>query len=157
MSEVTHEQVNLLLRLYDMRREARLREARDWFGANFHVKNAEEAQRLCPPGSQENTYMRMVLGYWEMVASIVNRGMIDEELFFENGGEQWGVWEQVKPVIGAWRQTFSSPKFFSNMEEHCQRLEAWREKHNPGSNAAIRKMHEQVREALRAKAQGAGT
>src|SRR5271168_5062887 len=68
MSEVTHEQVNLLLRLYDLRRESRLREARDWFGANFHVKNIEDVNRLCPLGSKENTNMRMVLGYWEMVA-----------------------------------------------------------------------------------------
>src|SRR2546429_2827282 len=42
--------------------------SREWFSANFHVKNEEELMRVCPPGSQGNTYMRMVLGYWEMVA-----------------------------------------------------------------------------------------
>ncbi len=55
MADVTHEQANLMLKLYDLRREAKLREARDWFAANFHVKNAEEAMRLCPFGSIENT------------------------------------------------------------------------------------------------------
>ena len=151
MGEVTHEQVNLLLRLYDMRREPRLREAREWFSANFHMKSQEDVMGLYPPGSRENASMRMVLGYWEMVASIANRGLVDEDLFFENSGEQWGVWEQVKPVIGAWRTMFSSPKFLGNLEEHCKRLEAWREKKNPGSNAAIRKIHEQMQQAMKGR------
>lgn len=155
MSEVTHEQVNLLLRLYEDRREPRLREARDWFANNFHVKTPEDAMRICPPGSRENANMRMVLGYWEMVASIANRGLIEEEFFFENTGEQWGVFEQVKPVLGAWRAMFNSPNFLSNLEKNCTRLEAWREKRNPGSNEAIRKMMEQFRAAAQAKTQAA--
>ncbi len=157
MGEVTNEQVNLMLRLYEDRREPRLREAREWFSANFHAKNEEDLMRVCPPGSQGNAYMRMVLGYWEMVASIVNRGLIDEDLFFENSGEQWGAWEQVKPVIGAWRAMFSSPKVLSNLEEQCKRLEAWREKRSPGANEAIRKVFAQMQQASQAaKAQAAG-
>lgn len=146
MSEVTHEQVNLLLRLYEERREPRLREARDWFANNFNVKTPEDMMRVCPPGSRENANMRMVLGYWDMVASIANRGLIDEDFFFENTGEQWGVFEQVKTVLPAWRAMFSSPEFLSNLEENCRRLEAWREKRNPGSNEAIRKMMAQFRQ-----------
>lgn len=150
MSEVTHEQVNLLLRLYEERREPRLREARDWFGNNFNAKTPEDMMRVCPPGTRENANMRMVLGYWEMVASIANRGLIDEDFFFENTGEQWGVFEQVKPILPAWRAMFSSPKFLANLEENCRRLEAWREKRNPGSNEAIRKMMAQMRQSAQA-------
>jgi DNA-binding transcriptional regulator WhiA len=73
--------------------------------------------------------------------------LIDEELFFENTGEHWGVFEQVRPVLGAWRAAFSSPGFLSNLEKNCTRLEAWREKRNPGSNEAIRKMMAQFRQA----------
>jgi hypothetical protein len=157
MGEVTNEQVNLMLRLYEERREPKLREAREWFFANFHVKNEEDMMRVCPPGSQGNVYMRMVLTYWEMVASIVNRGLIDQDFFFENSGEQWAVFELVKPVIAAWRTMFSSPKFLANLEEQCKRLEAWREKNSPGSNAAIRKMMEQMQQAGQAaKAQAVG-
>src|SRR5260370_17697548 len=94
--------------------------------------------------------MRVVVGYWEMVASIVNRGLIDEDLFFENTGEQWVVFEQVKPVLDAWRAMFSSPKFLSNLEEQCKRLEAWREKRNPGSNEAMRKLLPQMHNATQA-------
>src|SRR5260370_18776784 len=134
MGEVTNEQVNLMLRLYEERREPKLREARDWFGANFHVKNADDLTRLCPPGSKENTYMRMVLGYWEMVATIVNRGLIDEEFFFESNGEQWGVWEQVKPLTGACRAMFSSPNFLGTLEKQFTHLEPCRESGRPRSN-----------------------
>src|SRR5207248_9337318 len=111
MGQVTNEQVNLMLRLYEDRREPKLREARDWFSANFHVKTADDLIRVCPPGSKQNTYMRMVLGYWEIVASIANPGLIDEECFFESNGQQWVVGEQVKPVIGAWRTTTTRRNF----------------------------------------------
>lgn len=150
MGEATHEQVNLMLHLYELRREPKLREARDWFAASFHVKTGEDVMRLCPPGSQENTYMRMVVGYWEMAASIVNRGLIDEDLFFESTGEQWMVWEQVKPVLGAWRAMFGNQKMFANMEEHCKRLENWREKNSPGSNEVMRKFRAEMMQAAQA-------
>jgi hypothetical protein len=150
MGAVTHEQANLLLKLYETRREPRLREAREWFGNNFHVKTPEDVMKICPPGSQQNAYMRMVLSYWEMVASIVNRGLIDEEFFFENSGEQWVVFDQVKPVLAAWRAMFSSPKFLTNLEEQCKRFETWREKRNPGSNEAMRKMMAQFQQAAQA-------
>ena len=158
MGEVTNEHVNLMLRLYEDRREPKLREAREWFSTNFHVTSMEDMMRVCPPGSPGNAYMRMVLTYWEMVASIVNRGLIDEDFFFENSGEQWAVWEQVKPVIAGWRTMFSSPKFLGNLEEQVKRLEAWREKRNPGSNEAIRKMMAQMQQAMQAaKAQAAAS
>lgn len=148
MSEATYEQVNLMLKLYDLRREAKLRDARDWMSQNFHVKSMDDVMRICPPGSKENAYMRMVMGYWEMVSGIANRGLVDEDLFFESTGEQWGVWEQVKPIVGAWREMFASPKLFANLEEHCKRLEAWREKRNPGSTEAIRKVYAQMTQAV---------
>jgi hypothetical protein len=144
MGEVTHEQVNLMLRLYDIRREPRLREARDWFIREFKPTSGDDAQRLAPPNSQENAFMRMVLGYWEMVASIVNRGLIDEEFFFENTNEQWVVWERAKPAIPAWRAGMNNPTVFGALEEHCKRLDAWRDKRAPGSTEAMRQMLAQV-------------
>jgi hypothetical protein len=144
----THEQVNMMLHLYELRREARLREARDWMSVNFRPKSADEAMKIAPPGSKESAYMRMVLGYWEMVASIANRGLVDEELFFENSGEQWGVWEAVKSSVPAWRAMFGNPQFLGNLEEHCNRLDAWREKRNPGSVETLRKVYPQMSEAV---------
>jgi hypothetical protein len=133
MGEVTHDQVNLVLRLYEERREPLMREARDWFFMNFHLASAEEMMRVCPPGSKENAYMRMVVSYWEMVANIVNRGLIDEEFFFENSGEQWFVWEKMKPIATTLRTRSKNPHQFGQLEEQAKRFEAWREKRAPGS------------------------
>jgi len=147
MGDVSHEQVNLMLRLYDIRREPRLREAREWFMNNFRPATPEDVMRQYPPASQENAYFRMVMSYWEMVAGIVNRGLIDEEMFFENSGEQWIVWERLKPVIGPWRELFKNPHMLANLEDHCKRLEAWREKRAPGTTQAMRDMSAQMEKA----------
>jgi hypothetical protein len=84
--------------------------------------------------------MRMVISYWDTVANIVNRGLIDEEFFFESTGEQWIVWERLKPVVAGWRSMFKNPQAFARLEEHVKRLEAWREKNSPGSTEAMRQM-----------------
>jgi hypothetical protein len=151
MGEVTHEQVNLMLRLYEMRREPRLREARSWFINNFHAQSMDEVMKNFPPGSEDGASIRMVVSYWEMVASIVNRGLIDEEFFFENSGEQWVVWERFRPLIAAWREGMKYPQMLSNLEEQCKRLDAWREKRAPGSTEALRQRLQQM---ARAQAQG---
>ena len=75
-----------------------------------------------------------------MVASIVNRGLINDELFFESNGELWVVWDRMRAVVPTWRSAFKNPYLFSNIEETCKRLEVWREKRSPGSTAAMRQM-----------------
>lgn len=140
MGEVTHEQVNLMLRLYEMRREDVMRQARAWYLKDFHPKSAEDVMRICPPGSKENAYLRQVASYWEMVANIVSLGLIDEEFFFENSGEQWVVWEALRPIANEWRAAFKNPHAWEKLEQHCKRLETWREKRAPGSREAMRQM-----------------
>ncbi len=148
MSEVTHEQVNLMLKLYEMRREARLREAREWFTRNFNVNSVEEVMQKFPIGSTENTNMRMVISYWDMCAGIVNRGLINDELYFESNGEAWVVWERIRPIIPGWRAAFSNPTLFHHLEELCGRLEAWREKIQPGSTAKMRQMMQMMQQQM---------
>jgi hypothetical protein len=148
MGEVTHAQVDLLLRLYEMRREPRLREAREWFAGKFHPASYEDLTKMTPT---ENASMRMVASYWEMVANIVNRGLIDEEFFFENTGEQWMVWERMKPIVSAMRERTKNPHQFGSLEKHVGRLEAWREKRAPGSTEAMRKFMAQMQQASQTK------
>jgi len=154
MSQVTHQQADLLLKLYEIRREPRLRQARAWFVENFNATNMQEATALCPPGSDNNAFMRQVLSYWEMCANMVNRGLVDEEFFFENTGEQFVVWERFKLVVNEIRAAFKNPLFMAQLEEHCKRLEAWREKRAPGATAAFREYMKQQAAARSAKAAG---
>jgi hypothetical protein len=152
MGQVTHEQVNLMLRLYELRREARLRQARAWFLNHFHPVSPEEIGEKYPPGSEENANIRMTISYWDMVAGIVNRGLIDDGIFFENNGEIWVVWDRIRNIAPAWRTAFQNPTIFGNLEETCRRMEAWREKRAPGSTAAMRKILEMARATARTSA-----
>lgn len=125
MGEVTHEQANLLLRLYDLRREPRLREACAWMLNEFRADSMEELVELCPPGSREDASFRMVITFWDMCASLVNRGLIDEDLYFENVRDQCLVWHRIEPLIGGLREHLQNPKFLSNLERHVRSYEAW--------------------------------
>jgi len=138
MGQVTHEQANLLLRLYELRREPRLREARAWFTANFNAKTPEEMNEKYPPGSEGNVNLRMAVSYWEMAAGLVNRGLIDDELFFENSGEAWFVWERLREVVPAMRAASKNPQAWGQLEALVKRMEAWQERRAPGHAAALR-------------------
>jgi len=145
MTQTTYDEVNLMLRLYDIRREPRLRQARAWFVEHFHPDSPEDMTQKYPQGSEENTFVRMVISYWDMVAGIVNRGLIHDELFFESNGELWVVWDRMQPIVPTWRAAFKNPHLFENIEAACKRLEAWREKRAPGSTSAMRQMIGQSR------------
>ena len=121
----THADAELMLRLYDMRREPRLREARRWFMKSFHVSTIEEFQKLCPPGSEENASYRMVVSYWEMAASFVNHGILHEELFFENNQELLFIWERIRELVPKGRALQKNPKQLFNFEQVAGRFQEW--------------------------------
>jgi hypothetical protein len=114
--QATYDDANLILRLYELRREEKLRQAREWFTGKFHAATIEEVQALAPPGSQENAYMRMVTSYWEMAAAFVTGGVLNQELFFETNGELLFVWERIKGIVPAYRAAMKNPRMFRNIE-----------------------------------------
>jgi hypothetical protein len=120
-----HHDAELLLRLYDLRREEKLRQAREWFTGKFQAATLEEMFQKYPSGSQENAYMRMVWGYWDMAASIVAHGLINEEFFFENTGEFWIAWQKLKPLAPAVRAAFKNPFYWKQLETLCEKYEKW--------------------------------
>src|SRR5262245_14040621 len=95
----TQEQAQLHLQVYDLRREARLRQARDWFFKNYVVNTLEDAMRIAKPGTEGGALASMVLGYWEQACALLNYGLLHEDLFFETSGEFFGVWEVVKGIV----------------------------------------------------------
>jgi len=115
-TQATYDDANLILRLYELRREEKLRQARDWFAQNFAATSVEEVQKIAPMGSKENAYVRMVMGYWEMAASFVTAGVLNQELFFESSGEMLFVWERLRDVIPQWRAFIKNPGGFKNLE-----------------------------------------
>src|SRR5881396_3827995 len=136
----THEQAQLHLQVFEQRREARLRQARDWFFKNYFVENFDDSMRIAAPGTENGTHAMMVLSYWEQACALLNYGLLHEDLFFETTGEFFGVWERVKSHIEQARQMWNNNSFLSHIEKAAQRFEAWNEKRNPGHIAAMRKM-----------------
>ena len=116
MAKATYRDVNLILRLYEIRREGKLRQARNWFAANFKAKSMEEFWQLCPAGSETNAFFRQCASYWDMAGSFVNAGVLNEDLFFTNSRELLLVWLRVKPVLAEARAAFQDPKYMSNLE-----------------------------------------
>jgi hypothetical protein len=129
----SHEDAKLILQLYEMRREARLRQARAWFVTNFYCQSAEEAAALCPPASEANASSRMVTSYWEMVASFITSGVLHEELFFQSGTELLLTWIRVKPVLADMRTAFANPGYLKNLETVGERFIAYWNRTSPGA------------------------
>lgn len=140
----THEQAQLHLQVYEQRREARLREARDWFFKNYHVKTIDDAMRIAAPGSENGALANMVLAYWEQACALLNYGLLHEDLFFETSGEFFGVWELAKPVVPQARERFAYKGYLAHMERAAQRYETWIEGRSPGHIAAMREFMKQM-------------
>ncbi len=121
----TYDDVKLILRLYELRREAKLREAREWFFKSFHVKTLDDLNELCPLGSETNAFYRMVVSYWEMVGSFVTNGVLHKELFFESGRELLFVWVRIRHVLPAVREAQKDPKAFGNLETVANDFIEW--------------------------------
>src|SRR2546425_13172624 len=140
----TYEQAQLHLQIYDMRREARLRQARDWFFANYFADNLEDAMRIAAPGTETGAFAMMVFGYWDQACALLNYGLLHEDLFFETSGEFFGVWERVKPIIQQAREKFVDKNVFAHLEKAAQRFESWSERRSPGHVAAMRQYMQQM-------------
>jgi len=116
MPQATYDDVNLILRLYDMRREEKLRAARAWYVTNFKPKTMEEMAKLAGPGTPGNESFRQAISYWEMVASFVTAGVLNEELVFQNTRELLLFWLRIKPVIDDVRKAYKDPNAWKNLE-----------------------------------------
>jgi hypothetical protein len=139
----TYEDANLLLRLYELRREEKLRTARDWFAKNFHASTMEEMLKLCPLGSQENAYFRMVTSYWDMAASFVTSGVLHQEMFTQNSRELLFVWTRISDIVPAWREAFKNPDIAKNVETLASAM--IEEEKRRGSYEAFRNMVRGIR------------
>jgi hypothetical protein len=113
MSKV--ESADLILKLYDLRREKKMRKARDWmFG--FNPTTAEEyMQTMMDP--EVGGYLRMVTSYWDMAATFVNQGAIDADMFNQTAGEHIMVFAKVEPLLAELREMFQAPEAFGNLEK----------------------------------------
>lgn len=110
-----YQSADLLMKLYDLRRQEKMREARNWF-AGFFPNSAEEImQTIINPETSAN--YRMVLSYWDMAASFVNHGAIDEEMFNDVSAECISVFSRIEPYLGELREITKRPNMMANLEK----------------------------------------
>jgi hypothetical protein len=114
-----HEDADLILKLYDLRREAVMREARNWF-FTFNPQAVQDFTDVFL--SDESAYFRMVVSYWEMAASLVNNGAIDEQMFHEANGEHIFVFSKVQPFLSEMRQLWNLPQYLEQFEKLVMRV-----------------------------------
>lgn len=107
-----HESADLILRLYDLRRESKMREARDWFTLHFHPSSAQDVMDTIR--SEHSAKVRMVLGYWETAASLVVHGAISPELFQDTSGEMLSAFAKVEHLLDDVRVLSGSEGFLKN-------------------------------------------
>jgi hypothetical protein len=110
------ESANLILKLYELRREPVMREARNTF-FGFDPKSAEDY--LAAMMGPQSAHIRMVTSYWEMAASMVTAGAIDSAMFEASAGEHVIVFGKIEPFLPQLREMMGSPNMFKNLEQVC--------------------------------------
>lgn len=136
-TQATYDDVTLMLRLYELRREEKLRAARAFMTGAFKAATLEELNALCPAGSETHTQLRMAISYWEMVASFITSGVLNAELFFQSGGELTYTFERLRHLVGPMRTGMNIPGFLSETEKVADMFLAWLERQGAGAAAAF--------------------
>jgi hypothetical protein len=118
--KATAADAQLIMQLYDLRREAEMRKARNWWVTGFWPESADDCMKIVGAmGSQENNWLRQVGGYWNMAASFVLQGALNEELFIQPAvsGEMVLIFAKIHPFLKELREKMGDPHMFENIEK----------------------------------------
>src|SRR5207253_4202921 len=115
-----YESADLLLKLYDLRREPVLRKARAWFREEFHPRTAQDV--LEAYRGKRSAYYRMVTTYWSMAATLVLHGAIEEQMFADVNGEHIMVYAKLQPFLAELRARLNNPAYLDKLEQVILRM-----------------------------------
>ena len=127
MRKPSHADAELLLHLYEVRREPELRRARAWFLTHFKPAGWAEIKSRYLSHSDEDRWFRMTISYWEMVGTLVNRGVLHSELFFDHTGEDIVTWDRCAGWIAEARADIR-PTYLYQFERMVAGHQAFRKK-----------------------------
>jgi hypothetical protein len=126
---------DLILKLYDLRREEVMRKARNWVGMEFNPTSAQDL--LGAMMGPNSAYFRMVVSYWDMAASLVNNGAIDEQMFNDANGEHIFIYAKLEPFIAEFRTLTNMSNFLAQVEKLIAR--------QPNGAAEVVAMRERIK------------
>jgi hypothetical protein len=118
--KATATDAQLIMQLYDLRREPEMRKARAWWVGEFWPQSADDCMKIVGAmGTQENNWMRQVSGYWNMAASFVLHGALNEELFIQPAvsGEMFLIFAKIHPFLKELREKMGDPHMYENIEK----------------------------------------
>lgn len=110
-----YEDAELILRLYELRREAEMRKARNWFVREFHPTSLQSILDVLK--GDHSAWFRMIGSYWEMAATLVVHGAIDAGMFAESNGEHVLVFAKIEPFLADLRREMGNPRMNANLEK----------------------------------------
>jgi hypothetical protein len=142
-----HEEADLILKLYELRREPTMRIARDWCFRDFHPQSIADVNNVL--FSEHSGHLRMVLSYWDMAAAMVNHGAISIDFFNDTNGEHFSVYSKMEPFLAEMRGALA-PQFLANLEKLINATPGGRER-----VIAIRERMKTIRTELAARQSGA--
>lgn len=137
------ESAELILKLYETRREPVMREARNWI-IGFFPESAEDVMKVMIDAETSAKY-RMVTTYWDMAAGFVNHGAIDEDMFNDANGEHIVVFSKIQPFLNELRQMLDNPKMLANLETLIMRM--------PDAEEMLVKRREMMKRWMQARAE----
>lgn len=135
-----YESANLILKLYELRREETMRKARDWF-LSFLPNSAQDI--IAVVTGEHSHYFRMVTSYWDMAASLVNHGAIDEPMFNDANAEHIAVFAKVEPFLTELRSMSNAPEYLRHLEEVVMR--------RPDAKARVAMIRERIKNYVAAR------
>ena len=114
----TAQDADLIIKLYDLRRDETMRKARNFMFMEFFPQTVDDVKALFanPELAQQNAYFRQATSYWDMVAAMVNHGAIDKDLFFDTNGEFFAIWAKIGDLVPELR-SFFGPQYMVNLEK----------------------------------------
>ncbi len=119
----------LVLQLYDLRREAEMRKARSWYAGSFWPETADDYVKVSSAFSiPENAWLRQVISYWDMAAALVLDGALNEQLFSDTCGEMWFTLSKISPILKDVRTKTQSPELFGRVENLATRSKAGKDR-----------------------------
>ena len=128
MVQPTYDDANLLLRLYELRREDKLRQARHWFLFEFQSGPWSEVREGFFTGEEQDNYLRMVVSYWDMACAMVKQGVLNKDLFYTTNGEHLTVWNKTKSWVNGVREELKNPLMLRSLEEIAEDTVQWRQR-----------------------------
>ncbi|HEV7843562.1 MAG TPA: DUF4760 domain-containing protein [Pyrinomonadaceae bacterium] len=146
MSDKT-ESANLILKLYELRREEVMRKARNWFVGEFHPGSSQDVSNAAM--GENSAYYRMVTSYWDMACSFVTNGAVDEKMFNDANGEHLAVFAKIEPFLAELRQTYNNPTALQHLESVVMNI--------PEARERMTRFREMIKQVMAARAQAAQT